>query len=194
MNSTTRPQGPNNREALRNTHCCSDCHILQIINCQGSCHPPPQLLLLFSSFLSITFSASLSLLHLGGVVELDWPLITYWHILAVFIHEWSAIAQSRGRRRAWSKLVRERGGGWANWGGTNFLTGPWYGLGGVTKLGLSLRNPSGLGGGGYFVIHPSDTSVLWHPDSLETLKTEAEQWSAQVLEIKDTNPGTVWKV
>lgn len=41
LNSTTCPQGPNNRKTLRNTHCCSDCHIPQIINCQGSCHPPP---------------------------------------------------------------------------------------------------------------------------------------------------------
>lgn len=36
MNSTTRLQGANNREELRNTHCRSDCHTLQIINCQGS--------------------------------------------------------------------------------------------------------------------------------------------------------------
>lgn len=97
MNSTTRPQGPNNRETLRNTHCCSDCHILQIINCQGSCHPttttttPP--------FSPPSPPLSLSLLLLNDVAKLDQPLIICWHILAVFTHERSAIAQSRGRRR-----------------------------------------------------------------------------------------------
>lgn len=47
--------------------------------------------------------------------------------------------------------------------------------GGVTKQGLC--NPLGWGVDGYFVIHPSDTTVLWHPDSLET--------TAQVLEVKE---------
>lgn len=58
MNSTTRPEGPNNWETHRNTHCCSDCHILQIINCQGSCPPPPFTILFFFLYRLLSLSAS----------------------------------------------------------------------------------------------------------------------------------------
>lgn len=167
MNSTTRLQGPNNREELRNTHCCSDCHTLQIINCQGSCqHPHIQTPSTLIFFFFLHHLLCVSLLLLGGVMELVRSLITYRHILAVFIHEQLAISENSSRRQAWGRMVGGgEGGGWVNWGGTNFLTSPWYGLRGVTKQGLSLWNPLGWEGGwGIFKMYSSDTTV-WHPHS-----------------------------
>lgn len=109
MNSTTRLQGPNNREELRNTHCCSDCHTLQIINCQGSCqHPHIQTPSTLIFFFLLHHLLCISLLLLGGVMELDWSLITYRHILVVFIHERLAISENSSRRQAWGGMV---GGG-----------------------------------------------------------------------------------
>ena len=40
---------------------------------------------------------------------------------------------------------------------------------GCNKTGTQPLKSSGLGEGGYVVIHISATAVLWHPDFLETL-------------------------
>lgn len=156
LNSTTCPQGPNNRKTLRNTHCCSDCHIPQIINCQGSCHPPPVLPVPLSFFYHLP---SLTQLLLGGVLELSWSLITYWHLFAVFIHEWSYIARSRGRRRAQGREWEDEEVG--EWTEVELIfDSHWYSLGGgCNKTGTHPPKSFGFEGvEGFFCYSLTDTS------------------------------------